>query len=52
LLDRLIGEGLDEEALAGAGRSKQEHVAPFADEPAGRQIEDLFFVNRGMIERP
>ena len=41
-LDRLIADRLDEEALAHAGRSEEQHVAAFADEPARRQVEDLF----------
>ena len=39
--DRLLADGLRDVALADAGRADQEDVLRFADEPAGRDVEDL-----------
>ena len=50
-LDGLVADGLDQMALAGPRRTQEQHIAVFADEPAGGQIIDLFLLDRG-IELP
>ena len=47
----MVADGLGQEALADAGRAHEEHVAGFADEAAGGQVEDLLLLDR-RVERP
>jgi hypothetical protein len=41
LLDRGAADGLGEVALAGAGRSEQEHVLALGNETRGRELVDF-----------
>ena len=50
-LDGLVTDGLGQMGFADAGRADEQHVLGFADELAGGQIKNLFFVNGG-VEAP